>query len=145
MFQMVTCLGCGWEWKSNSNSTRPQCSKCKSTKNIPSEDIPPHLKFKKELDKINTDITEIQNIVNQFIAAHEHEHQRLTAFELQVTHDLKDLLFWNSVLKERTKPPQTPDLSKGTNAERELRLVRRPAPINKTPNVSNRTARPAGY
>ena len=142
MFQMLTCLSCGHEWKSNLNSTRPQCSECKSTKNIPSEDIPPHLKFKKELDKINEEIADLRSTVNQFISVHEDQHEHQTSFELQVTHSIKDLTFWTGVLKERTKPPHTkPQLT----SEGGLRSVRRPAPINKTPTVSNRTARPAGY
>ena len=142
MFQMVTCLGCGWEWKSNIKSVRPQCSRCKSTKNIPSKDTPPHLKFKKELDKINEDIADLRSTVNQFITVHEDQHEHLTKFELQVTHSIKDLTFWNEVLKSRTKPPHT---KSQVNSELELRSVRRPPLVNKKTTVRDRTSRPAGY
>jgi len=105
---MLTCLQCGYEWKSNLESTRPQCSKCLSTKNILSKDIPPQIKFKKEITELNREIVDLKNTVSQFIQSQKEDHDNLLKFELQVVHDIKDLLFWNEVLKTRTTPQGQP-------------------------------------
>jgi len=142
--QLRTCLKCGHEWKSNPVASRPQCSSCGSTNNILSKDIPPNITFEKELNALKTEITDLRNIIIQLSESYEDELNRLGKFELQVTHDLKNLLFWNNVLKERTTPLKPPNPAQVINKERNLGPIRH-MPLKKPRNIHNNTARPAGY
>jgi len=125
MFQLRTCLKCGWEWNSNDESKRPQCSRCGSTKTILSKDIPPHLKFKKEIDALKDELYFLKDVIKQLSGSQEQSSTKFTEFELKVTHNLKDLLFWKNVFRERTDPPKHKKSPSSKNPESELRPVHR--------------------
>lgn len=132
-----TCLKCGHEWKSNPTSVRPQCSECKSTRSVLSEDIPAHLKFKLEFNELKAELTEFKTVFNNFIQSHESEHKQMITFELQITHDIENLLFWKEVLKKRTDPPIPSKLKPFKNPEAGLQPLRKILPPKQARNIHN--------